>query len=82
MLLLEIKNILRNVPSYIEDYCMRLNKMYIPTRYPDAWSEGIPEDQYSKSEAEEAIAMAEKVVNWVRETWESLRRELSREKST
>jgi len=56
--------------------------MYIPTRYPDAWSEGIPEDQYSKSEAEEAIAMAEKVVNWVRETWESLRRELSREKST
>ena len=32
MLLLEIKNILRNVPSYIEDYCMRLNKMYIPTR--------------------------------------------------
>jgi HEPN domain-containing protein len=28
----------------IKQACIALDKYYIPTRYPDAWVEGIPED--------------------------------------
>ena len=35
----------------IREACVRLNKFYTPTRYPDAWSEGIPEEYYSEKEA-------------------------------
>lgn len=53
---------------------MRLNKYYVPTRYPDVWSEGIPEEQYTEKESLEAISMAENVLNWVRKVWELLKR--------
>jgi len=31
-------------PQNIYEACIRLNKFYIATRYPNAWSEGIPEE--------------------------------------
>ncbi len=61
-------------PRDITEACMRLNKMYTPTRYPDVWPEGIPEDFYSESEAREAIDLAKRVIEWVESAW----RELSR----
>ena len=42
----------------------------------------MPEEQYSKSEAEEAINMAKEVLNWVKRIWRSLGRESSREGNT
>ncbi len=73
-LLSELRVIIGEVPEDIVEFCMRLNKYYVPTRYPDVWSEGIPEEQYTEKESLEAISMAENVLNWVRELWESLKR--------
>ncbi len=62
----------------VYEACVRLNKFYIATRYPDAWSEGIPEEYYSRSEAEEAIQYAARILEWVENVW---RRLLSLERS-
>jgi len=62
------------LPGDVYEACIRLNKFYIATRYPSAWSEGIPEEYYSRSEAEEAVHYAELVLKWVEGVW----RELSR----
>jgi HEPN domain-containing protein len=61
-----------DVPEDIVEACIRLNKFYTPTRYPDAWSEGIPEEYYSKREAEEAIQWASRVIEWVESVWREL----------
>lgn len=67
VLLSELRDVVGEVPENIVESCMRLNKYYIPTRYPDVWSEGIPEEQYSEKESLEAVGMAEEVVKRVRE---------------
>ena len=74
LLISKLEEIMGNIPKPVVEKCMRLNKYYIPTRYPDAWSEGIPEEQYTESESQEALAMAEEVLKWVEETWKSLRK--------
>jgi len=61
-----------NVPNNIKEACIILNKFYIPTRYPNAWSEGIPEEYYSKSETENAVKLTKKVINWVENVWKRL----------
>ena len=48
----------------------KIDKYYIPTRYTDAWSEGLPEDYYT---AEEALVCSEKVISEVDEKWRSLK---------
>lgn len=70
--LLEVLGV--DAPGRIREICLRLDKHYIPTRYPDAWSEGAPEDYYSRSEAEEAIALAYEVIGWVEGVWRELLR--------
>ena len=61
-------------PEEVRDACLRLNKMYIPTRCPGAWTEGIPEEYYGESEAREAIMLAEHIIAWVEEVWRRLSR--------
>jgi len=51
---------------------MALDKLYVPTRYPNAWTEGMPHEYYSKVDAEEALKHACRIVRWVRRTWSSL----------
>ena len=75
VLLNELSQLLGSIPEDVRELCIRLNKYYIPTRYPDVWSEGIPEEQYSERESMEAIDMAKRIIEWVKNTWESLRRE-------
>ncbi|MEM0153973.1 MAG: HEPN domain-containing protein [Ignisphaera sp.] len=74
--LIELGNTLRDMgvelPRDIYEALARLSKFYVPTRYPDAWSEGIPEDYYTEGEAREAIEFAEKVVTWVTAVWRKL----------
>jgi HEPN domain-containing protein len=43
-----------------------LDKYYIPTRYPNGLPGGLPSEAFSKGDAEMAIAMAEKVLDFVR----------------
>ncbi len=76
--LIELGNSLRNmgveVPADIYKALARLSKFYIPTRCPNSWSEGAPEDYYTNSEAGEAIQFAEKIIAWVRDIWKKLSR--------
>lgn len=54
----EIKN--------IKEDCIRLDKYYIPTRYPNAWPSSFPEELYTKGEAEEAIERTKRVIKWIK----------------
>ncbi|MEM1538377.1 MAG: HEPN domain-containing protein [Candidatus Nezhaarchaeales archaeon] len=51
-----------------------LDKLYVPTRYPNAWAEGTPYDYYTKKDAENAINDAEKILQWVEDMWRYLKR--------
>lgn len=56
-----------------------LDKYYVPTRYPNAWVEGVPEEYYTERDAEEAFTSAEAVIGFVEKSWSLLKRELGRE---
>ncbi|MCS6831558.1 MAG: HEPN domain-containing protein [bacterium] len=51
--------------------CRRLNRLYIPTRYPDAFPEGAPAEQYVQMDAQEALNDADTVLRYAREAIES-----------
>ncbi len=51
----------------------KIDKYYIPTRYTDAWSEGIPEDYYTLEDANEAIDCSESIISEVENKWKSLK---------
>lgn len=42
----------------------RLNRFYIPTRYPDAFPEGVPADQFFEQDARQALDDARYVLRW------------------
>ncbi|MEM2704187.1 MAG: HEPN domain-containing protein [Candidatus Bathyarchaeia archaeon] len=51
-----------------------LDKYYVPTRYPNAWVEGSPDEYYTRRDAEGAARFAEDIIGWVEEKWRSLKR--------
>jgi HEPN domain-containing protein len=50
----------------IESASKSLDKYYIPTRYPNALPGGIPSESFDKSDAEKAISLAEKIINFIK----------------
>ena len=54
------------VSKEIESCCRELDKVYIPTRYPDAYAWGAPMDYYSADNAIDSIKCAENVLNFIR----------------
>lgn len=62
------------MPDDIVECGKLLDKLYIPTRYPDAWSEGEPHYYYTRADSETAIRCARVIIEWVKGVW----RELSR----
>ncbi len=42
--------------------CARLNRYYIPTRYPAAFDRGAPADQFFETDAAQAVVDAEEVL--------------------
>lgn len=44
----------------------RLDRYYVPARYPNGWAEGSPKDYYTEDDADEAIAGAEEIVRFGR----------------
>jgi len=68
-------------PEDVREACLVLDKHYVPTRHPNAWAEGIPEDYYFKGEAEDAIAKARRVVEWVEEVWRVIERRALRDRA-
>lgn len=62
------KALLENLPfedkiQFIEDAKL-LDKLYIPTRYPNGLPQGIPHDYFTKKEAQQAIAAAARIYEW------------------
>lgn len=52
------------VPHDMREACAALNRLYIPTRYPDAYDRGVPGQQYIEHDAHEAVRDAEEVVSF------------------
>jgi HEPN domain-containing protein len=66
--------------AHIVDIGKQLDKLYIPTRYADAWSEGIPDDYYTLENGEFAKKSSEEIIEAVLLKWKSLKDEEKREK--
>lgn len=56
------------VPSELLNAARRLDKHYIPTRYPNGFDAGAPADYYTAEEAAEAIADAERIHDFCRQS--------------
>ena len=57
------------------DLAKSIDKNYIPTRYTDAWAEGIPEEYYGLNDSTDSIEIAKEILEAVREKWTSLKEE-------
>ena len=53
------------MPEELAAAARRLDRHYIPTRYPNAWPALAPHKHYTKEEAEEAVDVAARVVELV-----------------
>ncbi|MEK6961446.1 MAG: HEPN domain-containing protein [Nanoarchaeota archaeon] len=47
----------------VSSACRELDKLYIPTRYPDALPSGIPHDYFTKDDAEKAIKHCKQILS-------------------
>ncbi len=67
-----VSAILGNLPKKLMltdellDCAKMLDKHYILTRYPNGFDSGAPTDLYTRKEAEEALACAEKIIEFCR----------------
>jgi HEPN domain-containing protein len=52
------------VPDSIQAASARLNRLYIPTRYPNAFDRGAPTDQFFEPDAQCALDDAREVVRF------------------
>lgn len=52
-------------PEDIKRCSAELDKVYIPSRYPDAYAWGAPMDFYSKENAIESIGCTEKILKFI-----------------
>lgn len=43
-----------------------LDRLYIPTRYPNGFEEGVPRDYFMAEDADEALGLAEVVIGFCR----------------
>ncbi|MEM3506151.1 MAG: HEPN domain-containing protein [Candidatus Bathyarchaeia archaeon] len=54
------------IPISIKSACKRLNRFYIPTRYPNAFPSGAPIHMYDDEDSIQAIKDAEEVFNFAK----------------
>jgi HEPN domain-containing protein len=52
-------------PTGILDCARELDKVYIPSRYPDAYDWGSPMDYYSSADADGSILCATRILEWL-----------------
>lgn len=53
-----------SVPPHLVDAAKMLDKLYIPTRYPNSLVEGAPSEFYTREEAERALRCAEAILRF------------------
>lgn len=54
------------INAELEDAARILDQYYIPTRYPDAFAEGVPQHYYNGQQAESALSLAQTILNRAR----------------
>lgn len=62
----QLKDLGVKVPRRINDRCRFLDRHYIPTRYPDAFTEASPFEFYDKATAQQAIVSAQEILAFVK----------------
>lgn len=55
-------------PEDLIEAARRLDKHYIPTRYPNGFDAGAPYDYYTAGEAQQAIEDAERIYNFCQQS--------------
>ncbi|MGB9885808.1 MAG: HEPN domain-containing protein [Moorellales bacterium] len=55
------------VPKALLEKAKKLDKHYIPARYPNGFESGAPTDFYTKDEAERAIEMAREILEFCKD---------------
>jgi len=53
-------------PQNLIELGVKLDRHYIPSRYPNAWPFGAPFKHYRSEDAEEALRAAEEILGYVR----------------
>jgi len=56
------------VPAELREAAQRLDKHYIPTRYPNGFDVGAPRDYYTEGEARQAIQDAQRIYNFCQQS--------------
>ena len=54
------------VPEDVSLTAARLDRFYIPTRYPNGFASGSPKDYFKAEDADEALGYCDKVIDYVR----------------
>ena len=66
----ELLEIIREGGIHVSEDLLRvgdiLDRYYVPTRYPNAWSSGAPHRHYTEGDAREAIEYASRVMSFVK----------------
>ncbi len=55
-----------NIEEDLLESAANLDKLYIPTRYPNGFDAGIPGEYYNRNDADEAIKRSEEILKYVR----------------
>ena len=55
-----------SINEQVKQAASRLNRYYIPTRYPNAFDRGAPADQFFEPDALQALEDAKQVIEFVR----------------
>lgn len=71
-LLEEVERIGLSVPEALRIDANTLDKHYIPTRYADAYDQGSPYEFYNGKDSTEAIAAAQRCIDYVHTTRQGL----------
>jgi HEPN domain-containing protein len=59
---------LLEIPDVLVKAAMRLDKHYIPTRYPNGFDVGAPREYYTDEDAEKAVEDAERIYGFCRQS--------------
>ncbi|MFW9914517.1 MAG: HEPN domain-containing protein [Candidatus Thorarchaeota archaeon] len=57
----------QQLPNGLLDKCKRLDRHYIPSRYPNAHDSGAPMDFYTEDDARDAIETARAIINYCKD---------------
>jgi len=53
-----------SIAKWLRSACARLNRHYIPTRYPNAFDRGAPAEQFFEDDARQALEDAAEVIRF------------------